>query len=159
MQHRLKPQGKKAEIKIIKYYDNIPLVKCYPGQLNQVFMNLIANAIDALEEKSENDIENIDWSVPCIKISTKVDCNNSNLIIIISDNASGISAANQHKIFNAFFTTKAVGKATGFGLSISNQIVVEKHRGKLECFSELGKGTEFRIEIPMLGDGERGERG
>lgn len=161
LQHRLKPQGKKAEIKIIKDYDNIPLVKCYPGQLNQVFMNLIANAIDALEEKMENDIQNIDSSVPYIKINTKADDNNSNLIIIISDNASGISSANQDKIFNTFFTTKAVGKGTGFGLSISHQIIVEKHRGKLECFSELGKGTEFRIEIPMLGDGEgrQGDKG
>ncbi len=152
LQHRLKPHGKKSGIKIIKNYTQIPAVKCYPGELNQVFMNLIANAIDALEEKVENNTAQTDSSIPCIKVSTKLNENNSNVIIIISDNGHGISSEHQDKIFNAFFTTKAVGKGTGFGLSISYQIVVEKHGGKLECFSEVGKGTEFRIEIPIQGN-------
>ncbi|MEM9925767.1 MAG: ATP-binding protein [Cyanobacteria bacterium P01_D01_bin.50] len=152
LQHRLKPHGKKTEIKIIKNFRKILPVKCYPGQLNQVFMNLIANAIDALEEKMNNNIIKTDLSVPYIKVSTKHDPDNSNIIILISDNGPGISIQNQEKIFNDFFTTKAVSKGTGFGLSISHKIVVEKHGGKLECFSQPGKGTEFRIEIPIQGN-------
>ncbi len=146
LQHRLKPNGKKAQIHIIKDYGEIPAVKCYAGQINQVLMNLIANAIDALEEQMQSNLVRND-SMPCIKISTK---NHQNgVVIIISDNGIGISPQYQDKIFNTFFTTKAVGKGTGFGLSISYQIVVEKHGGKLECFSSPEKGTEFRIEIPI----------
>ncbi|WP_413167378.1 ATP-binding protein [Capilliphycus salinus ALCB114379] len=140
LQNRLKAQFQHPEIKVIKQYGQLPLINCYPGQLNQVYMNLLSNAIDALEA-DENLID------PQIYIGTTVV--NNRIQIRIADNASGIKPEVLEKIFDPFFTTKPVGKGTGLGLSISYQIIVEKHKGKLLCYSELGQGTEFIIKLPI----------
>lgn len=144
LQHRFKAQNHQKEIKIIKEYGNLPLIECYAGQLNQVFMNLITNAIDALEEIEVTN----NFQVPIICIHTQLTDENKALISI-RDNGVGIPENIRSKLFNPFFTTKAVGKGTGLGLSISYQIVVEKHRGKLWCDSIPGQGTKFMIEIPI----------
>ncbi len=138
LKSRLKTKSN-GEITVIKNYGNLPEVECYPGQLNQVFMNLISNAIDALETDS---ITN-----PTIEISTYLK-DEKRVIITISDNGVGIPQAIQSNIFNPFFTTKPVGKGTGLGLSISYQIIVYKHEGILE-FSSVPERTEFYIEIPL----------
>ncbi|MBD2608877.1 HAMP domain-containing protein [Scytonema hofmannii FACHB-248] len=144
LQHRLKAQNHQKEIQIIKEYGNLPFIECYAGQLNQVFMNLITNAIDALEEIEVT----YNFPVPKIWIHTQLTDENK-ILISIRDNGVGIPEDIRSKLFNPFFTTKAVGKGTGLGLSISYQIVVEKHRGKLWCDSILGQGTKFVIEIPL----------
>ncbi|MBW4567317.1 MAG: HAMP domain-containing protein [Tolypothrix carrinoi HA7290-LM1] len=144
LQHRFQAQNHQKEIQIIKQYGNLPLVECYAGQLNQVLMNLIANAIDALEEIEVTN----NFQVPTIWIHTQL-TNENKVLISIRDNGVGIPENIRTKLFNPFFTTKAVGKGTGLGLSISYQIVVEKHRGKLWCDSILGQGTKFVIEIPL----------
>ncbi len=143
LQHRLKSNGRSAEIKIVKDYGDLPSVECYPGQLNQVFMNILSNAIDALEEKrvSEND------SSPVIEICTKVSPPGY-VAVRIADNGSGMTEAVKARLFDPFFTTKPAGTGTGLGLSISYQIVVEKHKGVLKCLSAPGFGAEFWIEIP-----------
>lgn len=149
LQHRLKSNGDSANILLVKEYGNLPLVECYAGQLNQVFMNVIGNAIDALQSNQLSDRNSVS---PQIKISTAVGQLNGNVpsaVIRIADNGSGISESMRERIFDPFFTTKPVGKGTGLGLSISYQIVVEKHGGVLKCCSESGKGTEFAIEIPI----------
>ncbi|MEG4805266.1 GAF domain-containing protein [Microcoleus sp. ARI1-B5] len=149
LQHRLKSNADSANIVLVKEYGILPLVECYAGQLNQVFMNVLGNAIDALQSDKVNDRKSV---APQIKISTAVGKLNGNVpsaVIRISDNGTGISESMRKRIFDPFFTTKAVGKGTGLGLSISYQIVVEKHGGVLKCSSELGKGTEFAIEIPI----------
>ena len=150
LKHRLKANEKRPDIKIIKEYGDLPIVNCYPGQLNQVFMNIIANAIDALEEY------NAGWSFNEIKanpntivIRTEVDFQKNWVVIRIKDNGPGIPASVRQRLFEPFFTTKVVGKGTGLGLSISHSIVVEKHGGTLECLSEKGQGTEFAIAIPL----------
>ncbi|MGC1248980.1 MAG: AAA family ATPase [Spirulinaceae cyanobacterium] len=145
LQHRLRGKGEKPSIKLIKNYGKLPLITCYGSQLNQVFMNLLANAIDALEGKGSE--QNIPIKDPEITIYTELTA--STTIIRIIDNGTGISAELQSKIFDPFFTTKSVGSGTGLGLSISYQIVVEKHGGSLACHSFLGQGTEFIIEIPL----------
>jgi signal transduction histidine kinase len=137
LQHRLKPHTGFLGIQVIKNYGKLPLVNCYPSQLNQVFLNLLNNAIDALES-----VEN-----PMIRICTEIDdlgC----ITIRIVDNGIGMTEAVISRLFDPFFTTKPIGKGTGLGLSISYQIVVEKHKGTLHCYSEWGKGTEFVITIP-----------
>ncbi|MDF0551608.1 response regulator [Kamptonema sp. UHCC 0994] len=147
LRYRLKACGHRPTIEVIKEYGELPLLKCYSGQMNQVFMNLIANAIDVLEEEeSENQAAN--RKNPRIKISTEI-TNNNSVIIRIADNGAGMSDAIRAQLFEAFFTTKPAGKGTGLGLSISYQIVVEKHGGKLSCTSTLGQGTEFTVEIPI----------
>jgi signal transduction histidine kinase len=151
LQNQLKAKSDNTEIQIITEYGNLPRVECYAGLLNQVFMNIIINAIDALE-KSLN---------PQIKISTK---SKGNLVLIkIADNGMGIPPEVKQKIFNPFFTTKPVGKGTGLGLSTSYQIIVDKHNGKLECHSTPGISTEFVITLPQKygrwGDKEMGRQG
>ncbi|WP_414576290.1 PAS domain S-box protein [Anabaena sp. CCY 9402-a] len=146
LQHRLKDQPEHPAIQVIKDYDKLPLVECYAGQLNQVFMNIIANAIDALEELMMKKPEIL--ITPQIHIHTKIIDKNC-VSIRITDNAMGMSEKIQKQIFNPFFTTKPIGKGTGMGMSISYQIITEKHGGKLECYSTIGKGTEFIIEIPV----------
>ncbi|BAY87356.1 ATPase, histidine kinase-, DNA gyrase B-, and HSP90-like domain protein [Calothrix parasitica NIES-267] len=137
LQNQFKSQSHHSGIKIIKEYDKLPRLECYAGQLNQVFMNIIVNAIDALEKVPN----------PQIKISTE---SQENLAIIkIADNGMGINPEVQQKIFNPFFTTKPVGKGTGLGLSTSYKIIVDKHQGKLECHSNPGIGTEFLIALPL----------
>jgi two-component system, NtrC family, sensor kinase len=138
--HRLKAQLQFTGVEVIKNYGILPLVKCYPSQLNQVFMNLLANAIDALEERKKPS----NW----IRISTE--CTNTETVVIrIADNGLGIPEHIVEKLFDPFFTTKSVGKGTGLGLSISSQIITERHGGSLRCESTLNQGTEFIIEIPI----------
>ncbi|MEG3844325.1 GAF domain-containing protein, partial [Microcoleus sp. herbarium14] len=149
LQHRLKSNSDSANIVLVKEYGSLPLVECYAGQLNQVFMNVLGNAIDALESDKSIDRQSM---TPQIKISTAVGQLKGNVpsaVIRISDNGPGITDSMRQRIFDPFFTTKPVGKGTGLGLSISYQIVVEKHGGVLKCNSQLGKGTEFAIEIPI----------
>ena len=142
--HRIKPQknANSQRIQIVKQYGNLPLVNCYAGQLNQVFVNILVNAIEAIEESASSDRQ------PCISIQTKL-IDDNYVEIAIADNGSGIPEAIQQQIFNPFFTTKPVGKGTGMGMAISYQIITEKHKGRLTCVSSLGKGTEFIIQIPI----------
>lgn len=150
LQPRLKDKLQHPPIKVIKEYGNLPLVACYPGQLNQVFMNLLANAIDALNESaSRQSFPELEKKPQFIKVKTEIK-NEKTAIIRIADNGPGISEAVKQHIFEPFFTTKPIGKGTGLGLSISYQIVVEKHGGKLQCLSTPGQGTEFVIEIPIM---------
>ncbi|MEH1916517.1 ATP-binding protein [Nostoc sp.] len=151
LEHRLKHKSNNQTIQVIKEYGDLPLVECYAGQLNQVFMNLLANAIDALEEA----VENGEWEVgekafsnPQIRIQTKLTSENQ-VVIRIGDNGIGIPEKVQKQLFEPFFTTKPVNKGTGLGLSISYQIITQKHQGKLECISAPGQGTEFVIVIPL----------
>ncbi|MGB7441683.1 MAG: porin PorA family protein [Coleofasciculaceae cyanobacterium] len=149
LRSRLKAKPNFPEIKVIKKYGDIPLVECYSGQLNQVFMNLLCNAIDAIDElNSQRAPEEIQANPSTIIIYTDK-TKTSRVIVRIADNGTGISEEVRSKIFDPFFTTKVVGKGTGLGLSISYQIVVEKHGGKLLCTSYSGKGTEFIIELPI----------
>ena len=146
LQNRLKHKADYPTINVIKEYGNLPLVECYPGQLNQVFMNLLSNALDALEmemKKSDRTDKNI-----AITIRTQVTDNNS-VAIWIADSGPGMSEDVQKRLFDPFFTTKPIGKGTGLGLAISHSIIVEKHGGKLSCNSVLGEGSEFAIEIPL----------
>ena len=146
LQHKLKANNDRREIEIIKKYEYLPEVNCYPGQLNQVFMNILSNAIDAFKGKYFE--ENYSIFIPEIHISSELI--DSKLVKIqIADNGVGISKEVQPHIFDPFFTTKSVGHGTGLGLSISYQIIVDKHKGQLTCNSTLGKGTEFIIEIPL----------
>ncbi|MCX7593944.1 MAG: AAA family ATPase [Fischerella sp.] len=152
LQHRLKAKSDRPEIEVIKEYGQIPEVTCYAGQLNQVFMNILSNAIDALDEGSKEwasrNGKNQQISVPTIRIRTEI-ADESRVRIRIADNGLGINPEIQQKIFDPFFTTKPIGSGTGLGLSISYQIVVDKHKGRLICNSRLAEGTEFAIEIPM----------
>ncbi|MBN3885294.1 MAG: PAS domain-containing sensor histidine kinase [Nostoc sp.] len=162
LQHRLKEKPDRAGIEVIKTFGELPLIECYPGELNQVFMNILTNAIDALEERMKHD----DSFTPKILIHTEIVSShlslvNSNepwandkrlgkkhkVIIRIFDNGKGILPHIQRHIFEPFFTTKPIGKGQGLGLSISRQIIVEKHQGKLKCNSQLGQGTELVIEM------------
>jgi signal transduction histidine kinase len=149
--NRLKARIDQVGIQIVKQYDDLPLIECYPGQLNQVFMNLLNNAIDALEERIEKfGIENEEssqFATPTITISTQL-INAQQVAIQITDNGLGIPASVQQQLFDPFFTTKPVGKGTGMGLSISYQIVTEKHQGTLQCVSEVGQGATFIVTIP-----------
>ncbi|MGM3309107.1 GAF domain-containing sensor histidine kinase [Anabaena sp. WFMT] len=150
LQNRLKSSADSHIIHIIKEYDTLPLIECYPGQLNQVFMNLLSNAIDALEERNiKQSSEFIAANPSEIHISTSL-LNQDWIIIRITDNGLGIDEKVLSRLFDPFFTTKSVGKGTGLGLSISYQIVTNKHNGKIYCHSEIGKGTEFVIELPIF---------
>jgi signal transduction histidine kinase len=150
LQHRLQANDNHSEIVVIKEYGQLPLVNCYVGALNQVFMNILSNAIDALEMATDN------WGMtsetfpqfwlPTIRIRTEIQDANR-VLIHIADNGPGMSESILKRIFNPFFTTKPVGNGTGLGLSISYSIVVEQHRGHLTCSSAPGKGTEFVINI------------
>jgi len=150
LQHRLKARPEHPEIKVIRHYGDLPLVECDAGQLNQVFMNILANAIDALEEINTQRVACWIDKHPCciITISTSV-VDSQWVKIAIADNGNGIPESIQTKIFNPFFTTKPVGKGTGMGMAISYQIITEKHGGTLRCFSTPEKGTEFEICIPV----------
>ena len=150
LKHRLKASESCPEIKVIKNYGELPLIECYSGQINQVFMNLLANAIDAFEESNlGKTFVEIEANPNQIKITTNLTEDKKNILIRIVDNALGITEEIQQRIFDNLFTTKSVGKGTGLGLSIAREIVVERHKGNLICNSEVGKGTEFLIEIPV----------
>jgi signal transduction histidine kinase len=141
LQHRLNGERDSPSIEIIKDYGNLPKIECYAGQLNQVFMNIINNSIDALSEATGNEKG---------QILIRTSINESDWVVVaIADNGSGMSQEIQQRIFDPFFTTKPVGKGTGLGLSISYQLVVEKHNGQLKCISAPGEGTQFIIEIPV----------
>ena len=144
LSHRLKANNIHPRIEVIKEYGDLPEIECFSGQLNQVFMNLLANAIDAFEDKAQQD----ESFIPKISISTEL-VNDNNAKIIISDNGYGMSEEVRNNLFNTFFTTKPEGKGTGLGLSISYKIITETHGGTLECFSSEGKGTQFVIQIPI----------
>ncbi|QIR41260.1 HAMP domain-containing protein [Tolypothrix sp. PCC 7910] len=137
VQHRLNATNERPEIIIIKDYDSLPQTECYAGELNQALMNVLANAIDALEASS----------TPIITIRTQAI--DGAIIIAIADNGAGMTEAVRSRIFDPFFTTKPVGKGTGLGLFISYQIITQRHGGKLYCNSGVGEGSEFVIEIPL----------
>jgi signal transduction histidine kinase len=162
LHHRLRAEGNHPEIQVIKDYGQVPKVTCYASQLNQVFMNLLNNAIDALETQppprvitirtsviaknrgqGRTDNPDIDQDSPWSSLSPQF------VVIRIADNGPGISEVVRQKIFDPFFTTKPVGNGRGLGLSTSYQIVVEKHKGQLNYASALGQGAEFIVEIPI----------
>ncbi|ELS31077.1 MULTISPECIES: ATP-binding protein [Pseudanabaena] len=149
LQNRFKSYGDRPAINLTKRYGDVPMVDAYAGQLNQVFMNILSNALDAIDEAHAD--KNITSEISIItESSPPTEVNQQPMVAIrIIDNGNGIPEDIRKKLFDPFFTTKPVGKGTGLGLSISYQIVVEKHQGRLECFSKVGEGTEFRIEIPL----------
>ncbi|MBM0742746.1 GAF domain-containing protein [Phormidium sp. CLA17] len=165
--HRLKPRSDHPGIHLVKQYGELPLVNCYASQLNQVFMNLLANAIDELETRDRaRSLADIIANPSTIHISTAIISRSPSspnlenfgfdqsspvdtLVIRIKDNGSGIPEELQPRLFEPFFTTKPIGQGTGIGLAISYQITVEKHKGTLQCVSQPGQGTEFVIEIPL----------
>lgn len=159
LQHRLKGHGGNPEIEVKKEYGQLPLVECYAGLLNQVFMNLLSNAIDALETQRSTRRITIRTEVlrgkqlrATNQAQPRADNRQSTrdfVVIRIADNGHGIASTVKKQIFNPFFTTKPVGVGTGLGLSIAHSIVVEKHGGTLMCSSSLGQGAEFVIEIPI----------
>lgn len=154
LQHRLKPKSEYPAIEIIKDYGNLPLVECYAGELNQVFMNVLSNAIDALEESLVKNPEKM--TNPSISINTE-QLDAHQVEIRIADNGLGMPESVRRRLFDPFFTTKPVGKGTGMGLSISYQIITEKHGGLLYCQSEPGQGAEFIIRIPLALEGREVE--
>ncbi|MBL1176494.1 MAG: hybrid sensor histidine kinase/response regulator [Pantanalinema sp. GBBB05] len=149
LHNRLKARPDHPEIQIIKEYGELPLIECYAGQLNQVFMNLLSNAIDALESyDSQRSPEAARAKPSQIVIHTEI--TEEQLVSIkIRDNGAGIPEAVRNRLFDPFFTTKPIGKGTGLGLSISHQIITEKHHGEIGCVSELGHGAEFWIKLPI----------
>jgi two-component system, NtrC family, sensor kinase len=149
LQNRIQKKPGSPEIYVSKSYDELPLVDCYPGQLNQVFMNIISNAIDFIEEYDQRrGAEAAKLNPSTIKISTEINDKNQ-VLIRIADNGPGMTESTRARAFDPFFTTKPIGKGTGLGLSTSYQIVTEKHGGKLYCQSLLDQGTEFVVEIPI----------
>ncbi|HEY9698547.1 MAG TPA: ATP-binding protein [Trichocoleus sp.] len=149
LQHRLKARPERPEIEIIKDYAVLPPIECYAGQLNQVFMNILVNSIDAIEENNaKRSYQELQEKPSRITIRTSL-IDAAWIEVSIADNGVGIPKEIQQRIFDPFFTTKALGKGTGMGMSISYQIVTEKHNGKLECFSTPGEGTEFIIQLPL----------
>ena len=158
LKYRLKQNDKRPMIEVIKDYRLLTKVECFPGQMNQVFMNILANSIDAIDEMiATKGVSALPY--PCIQIQTQLlDTNiisngdelHPSIVISIQDNGPGMSAEIKTKVFDNMFTTKAVGQGTGLGLSIARQIVEETHGGKLTCVSTLGQGTEFSIHLPNL---------
>ncbi len=148
LQNRLQAKGGRPGVTVIKQYSNLPLVECYAGQLNQVFMQILTNAIDALEDEN-NDVNGI--APPTIYIRTIMN-NEQEVRIAISDNGPGIGEKDLPLIFDSLFTTKPLGRGTGIGLTIAYDLIVDKHGGNLLCHSVLGQGTEFIIEIPIHQD-------
>ncbi|MCL1468856.1 ATP-binding protein [Argonema galeatum] len=148
--NRFKPSSNRRAIQVIKEYGKLPKIECYAGQLNQVFMNLLANAIDAFDESG---IRNSERQVltrlhPTIRIRTYL-ADKHRVVISIADNGLGISEKVQRRLFDPFFTTKSASKGTGIGLAISHSVVVEKHGGNLTCVSAPGQGAEFIVELPI----------
>ncbi|WP_017318026.1 sensor histidine kinase [Mastigocladopsis repens] len=159
LENRLKPCTDGESITIVKEYKSLTLVECYVEQLKQVFINILSNAIDSLEEGMKNWNSRIDIEQDLLpkdeppkmvlRISTEMPAPFTHVVIRIADNGPGMIEKVRQRIFEPFFSTKPVGKGTGLGLFISYQIVVEKHRGQLDCISAPGQGTEFIIKIPV----------
>ena len=148
LQNRLKAKTNYAAIKIVKRYGTLPLIEAHAGQLNQVFMNLLNNAIDAIREKQLEQIKTGDRSSPAeIEISTQAA--GDRICLKIRDTGCGLSEKTRAKIFDPFFTTKPVGKGTGLGLSISYQVITQNHRGQIKCESASGAGTTFILTLPV----------
>ncbi|MGJ5633951.1 sensor histidine kinase [Nostoc sp. CALU 1950] len=151
LNHRLTATPNQPKIQIIKKYGDLPLVECYAGQLNQVFMNVLVNAIDALEEASQKrSFEALENNPNQIKLQTQIDKSSDCAIIQIYDNGIGMSQDVKQRVFDHMFTTKPVGKGIGLGMAIAYQIVVDKHAGTIEVDSTPGCGTEFTICIPLI---------
>ena len=149
LKHRLKFKENCPKIEIFKEYGNLPEIQCFPGQLNQVFMNILANAIDALEERHlTEDIEEIERQKNRILIQT-FRPEERHVIVKFSDNGVGMAAEVKQRFFEPGFTTKRVGKGTGLGMAIARQIVEEKHEGTIICHSELGMGTDVTLRLPV----------
>ncbi|MEM9766938.1 MAG: ATP-binding protein [Cyanobacteria bacterium P01_D01_bin.71] len=149
LQHRLKSSKESLGTQVIKEYGNLPFLECFPSQLNQVFMNILSNAIDALGDTNAQQSHQANKDNPA-QIIIQTDMINADWArISISDNGTGISKETKARIFDPFFTTKSIGKGTGLGLSISHQIITEKHHGRMICESKMGEGTKFIIEIPI----------
>jgi len=149
LKHRLKANEHHPAIEVVTDYGNLPQIECFPGQLNQVFMNLLANAIDALEESNQGrSFEDLKANPYCITVRTSLS-GDRHIKIQIADNGAGMTEAVKQRIFDHLFTTKAVGKGTGLGLAIARQIVVETHGGTINVNSTLGRGTEFEIVLPI----------
>ena len=143
LSYRMKMVGKAQQpIEVVKHYSYLPEINCDIGQLSQVFMNLLVNAIDAFEQASNQQLE----GKPTITIETQA--NDSDVTIVIKDNGSGMKAETMANIFQPFFTTKPVDHGTGLGLSISHQVITQKHHGEITCQSKLGEGTAFTIKLP-----------
>ncbi len=156
LQHRLKAQPGRPNIQVIKNYGVLPLVECHPGLMNQVFMNILSNAIDAIEEQQKPGEITITTELMSYKLGLLATTGkpisrdgNESVVIRIRDNGCGIPEEIRSRLFDPFFTTKPVGKGTGLGLSISYKIIVEKHGGTIKCVSQPGIGTEFLIQIPL----------
>ena len=149
LQNRLKSHSSRPAIQVVKDYQLLPRVECFPGELNQVFMNILINAIDALEERDkQRSIEECDRHPSSIAIRTYPAAAGF-VAVSIADNGRGMPESVRSRLFDPFFTTKPVGKGTGLGLSISHSIIVDRHGGRLSCISTLGEGAEFLIEIPV----------
>ncbi len=151
LHNRLKSKGEQSGIEVMTSFGELPKIECYAGPLNQVFMNLLSNAIDALEEQPEPRQIWITTETDTV-ISSTGDAASETMDVVrirIRDNGQGIPPEHKDHLFDPFFTTKPVGKGTGLGLSISYQIIVERHSGTLTCVSEPGQGAEFIIEIPI----------
>ncbi|PSB24788.1 PAS domain-containing sensor histidine kinase [Stenomitos frigidus] len=149
LHNRLKSKSDYPAIQIVKDYGTLPKIECYAGQLNQVFMNILSNAIDALDEQNQQrSLAEVSAHPSVITIQTRV-VGADFVAIQITDNGPGIPDALQTRLFEPFFTTKAVGKGTGMGMSISHQVITERHKGRLTCLSSFGQGATFVIEIPM----------
>ncbi|MBC1221961.1 sensor histidine kinase, partial [Nostoc sp. UCD120] len=149
LKHRLKANEQRPEIEVITNYDNLPQIECFPGQLNQVFMNILANAIDALDESNTGrSFREIKANPNRIIITTSL--KDKQVEVKIADNGQGMSESVKQKVFDHLFTTKGVGKGTGLGLAIAQSIVIEKHCGTLDVNSTPDVGTEFVITLPIL---------
>lgn len=148
LRHRLKPNEQRPGIEVVTEYGDLPTINCFPGQLNQVFMNILANAIDALDEASKNrsfsDIKEYPY-----QITVTTTAENGQVKAVIADNGPGMPEAVKSRIFDHLFTTKEVGKGTGLGLAIAHQIIVEAHGGTIDVASELGQGTKFCIRLHL----------
>jgi PAS domain S-box-containing protein len=150
LKHRLKADEFRPAIEVITDYGKIPALECFPGQLNQVFMNILANAIDALEESNMGrSFTNIQAQPNQITVKTALSQDGQSVVIHLGDNGVGMTDEVKQRVFDHLFTTKAVGKGTGLGLAIARQIVVEKHGGAIQVNSTLGAGTEFVITLPV----------
>ncbi len=150
LKHRLKANESRPAIKVVTDYGNIPTIECFPGQLNQVFMNILANAIDALEEANQKrSFADIKANPNRIEIQTQLDDKRKQVMIHLRDNGVGMSEEVKQRVFDHLFTTKAVGKGTGLGLAIAHQIVTEQHGGTISVTSSPGNGTEFLITLPI----------